>query len=117
MATATRKSDGQTINYTAATAVTAGDIVPLGDGLGVAVNDIAASAVGALQVTGVFALPKSASEAMATQLDNVYWDADNERVTLESTDGASVPTSHKLIGKTAATAAETATTVDVLLHI
>ncbi|MFQ9599434.1 MAG: capsid cement protein [Flavonifractor plautii] len=53
---------GETLDYTATEAVTNGQVVSLGNRIGVAGNDIAESATGALHVTGVYVMDKKASE-------------------------------------------------------
>lgn len=52
-------SEGNALDYTPTTDKTAGDIVAVGSGrIGVAINDIAAGKLGALDVRGVHSLPK-----------------------------------------------------------
>ena len=52
-------SEAGAIDYTPAAAVTGGDVVVLNGIVGVAVNDIAASAKGSLATAGIFNLPKT----------------------------------------------------------
>jgi predicted RecA/RadA family phage recombinase len=47
-------ADGLTLDYTPAAAVDAGDIIVIGDEIGVAKLDIAASALGAIALTGIY---------------------------------------------------------------
>jgi predicted RecA/RadA family phage recombinase len=65
---------GDMIDYTPGSAVTAGDVIVVGDHIAVALADIAANVLGALRVTGVFSFPKTAgaSEAIADG-KIVYW--------------------------------------------
>ena len=51
---------GEAIDYTPETAKAAGDIVAFGDGIGVVKEPIAAGALGALALTGVYEIPKAA---------------------------------------------------------
>lgn len=53
---------GETLDYTAEEAVVNGQVVSLGNRIGVAGNDIAEGATGALHVTGVYIMDKKASE-------------------------------------------------------
>ncbi len=68
-------SAGLAVDYTPDAAVTAGDVIALGTGrVGIAVNDIAAGALGSLAVTGVFKVQKI--NAQLNQWALVYWDED-----------------------------------------
>lgn len=67
-------SDGETIDYTPDSAVGAGDVIDLGDLVGIAVRDIAASEQGALNVVGMFSVDKKSGETW-TQGEPLYWDA------------------------------------------
>ena len=102
--------DGDAIDYTPSSAVTGGDVVVLGTLVGVAKKDIAANALGALHVKGVFAFPKDASSggAIAVGVD-LYWDATNEIMT-ETSAG------NTLAGKSVLAAAAADTTVRVRLN-
>lgn len=53
---------GECIEYTADTAIAAGEVVDLVTRIGIAAADIAAGETGGIHVTGVFALPKAAEE-------------------------------------------------------
>lgn len=70
---------GETLDYTAATAVGNGDIVDLATRVGVAGNNIPAGSTGAVHVEGVFIMPKG-SDAI-TLGAAVYWDAAEEQIT------------------------------------
>jgi len=59
-------SDGLTVLYTASADIASGDLVHLGTGLcGVAVNDIANGATGAVALTGVYEVLKVGTTAIA----------------------------------------------------
>lgn len=75
-----------TIDYTPSSAVTAGDVVILGDIVGVASGDIAANVLGSLDVEGVFDLPKTS--AVFAVGDPVYWSATGTPVTGTASSGA-----------------------------
>ena len=65
---------GEVMDYAAASAVSSGDVVQIGQRFGVALVDIAAGATGAVQVTGVFELPKDTTVSFS-QGDLAYWDS------------------------------------------
>jgi predicted RecA/RadA family phage recombinase len=68
----------QKVNYTPSAAVAAGAIVDLGELLGVAERAIAANAIGALALAGVFKLVKDGSSGPVFALgDAVFWDTVN----------------------------------------
>ena len=60
MAQAEFVQEGSAIDYTPGSAVTAGDVVVQSDLVGIAKLDIAANALGALAVAGVFDVAKEA---------------------------------------------------------
>jgi predicted RecA/RadA family phage recombinase len=109
MANATFVHDGDRIDYTPAAAVDAGDVIPLGDRVGVATGDIAAGVLASLAVTGVFDFVKDDDSSTGTVfLANTpaYWDADAEQAS---------PTKGILLGTVLAAAAKTTGTVRVQL--
>ncbi len=111
MATAQFIHDGNTIDYTPSADVAAGDVVVQGELVGMAKLDIAADALGALAVTGVFDLPKATGAGTAIAAGaNVYWDVADGEAKEDAEAGA-----NKLIGKTVVTAADVDTTVRVRL--
>ncbi len=100
---------GDAIDYTPAEAVSAGQVVASNDLLGVAKLDIAAGALGALAVTGVFDFPKASGSAIEFG-ESVYWDEAEEVAKLDDESGA-----NPLIGQTVARAADDDETVRVRL--
>lgn len=103
--------EGKSIDYTPSSAVTAGDVVVQGDLVGVAKLDIAANALGALAVTGVFDFPKAAGTDKGIAVGTtVYWKADPGVAQADSESST-----NKLIGKVVKTAADADTTVRVRL--
>lgn len=94
---------GETLDYTAEGAVANGQVVSLGNRIGVAGNDIAEGATGALHVTGVYIMDKKASEKI-TMGAPVYYDATEDEIT--ATEKGNVPA-----GYAAATAEASDTTV------
>ena len=102
--------EGDTVDHTPAAAVSAGDIVVIGDRVGHAPKDIAASALGQLRVRGVVTCPKATGTGEAIADGKiVYWDATNEVAT-------ETASTHKVIGKTIAAAGDDDATVDVNLN-
>ena len=70
---------GRRVEITATAAYSAGDVVVMGKGIGIAVNDIANGAVGVVQVKEVFELVGCGGAwAQGTQL---FWDAVNKWIT------------------------------------
>ena len=111
MATAQFIHDGKSIDYTPSSDVTAGDVVVQGDLVGVAKLDIAADALGALAVAGVFDFPKATGGGSAIGAGaNVYWDVADGEAKADDESGA-----NKLIGKTVAAAGDDDETVRVRL--
>jgi len=112
MTTASYVQQGASIDYTPSGAVSAGDVVVLRDLIGIAKLDIAASALGALAIEGVFDVAKDDDATTGTIFalgQGVYWDATNEQATPE-------PAGMKYMGIAVAAAAKTAATVRVSLQ-
>jgi predicted RecA/RadA family phage recombinase len=112
MTTARFIQDGKSIDYTPGADVSAGDVVVQGDLVGIAQLDIASGALGALAVTGVFDLPKTAGvdEGIAAGA-KVYWDVADAVAKTDAEAGA-----NKYLGKTVAAAGDDDTTVRVRLE-
>ena len=103
--------DGKSIDYTPSADVTAGDVVVQGELVGVAILDIAADALGALAVSGVFDFPKATGGGTAIAAGKeVYWDVADTEAKEDAEAGA-----NKLIGKTVVAAGDDDTTVRVRL--
>ena len=116
MATATFIHDGKAIDYTPASDVSAGDVVVQNNLVGIAKTPIAADALGALAVEGVFDVAKAAVEIEAGK--PVYWDADGNPVTGDAGSGAATTTEdgNVQMGFSIAAAADTDETVRVKLQ-
>jgi len=111
MATAQFIHYGKSIDYTPGSAVSAGDVVVQGELVGVAKLDIAASALGALAVEGVFDFPKATGASTAiTAGANVYWDVADTEAKVDDESAA-----NKLIGKVVKAAVDADATVRVRL--
>jgi predicted RecA/RadA family phage recombinase len=95
------KQKGDSIDYVPAADVAAGDVVVLGDLVAIAKLDIKAGELGALAVSGVFSLPKTAGEGEGILAGKqVYWDESLSVATDDSDTGA-----NKSLGKAIETAA------------
>lgn len=71
---AVKYKDGAVIDWTPTAALTGGEVIQLPDGrAGVAVDDIAAGALGAVQVSGIFSVTKTTSMVLLRG-GPVYWD-------------------------------------------
>ena len=94
---------GEIIQHTPGSALAAGDVVVIGTIVGVATQPVAASALGSVAVSGVWAMPKGAESITAGASGNYY--AASGIVTAASTGVA--------CGKAVAAAVTGAATVDV----
>lgn len=101
------RHDGNSIDYTPAADVAAGDVVVIGELVGVAKLDIKANTLGALAVTGVFDFAKTTGAGTAISAGaNCYWDDANNVATTTAS-------GNKLIGKCVKAAADADATVRV----
>lgn len=86
--------EGKVIPFTAAgTAIAAGEVVVIGQTLGVALEAIAIGATGQVQIGGVFNVPK-ADAAVITQGESLTWDSSAG----EFDDNAATPASGDVTG-------------------
>jgi len=110
MPTAQFIHNGNAIDYTPTTNVSAGDVIVLGDLVCIAKLDIPANTLGALAVVGVFDIAKAtgASTAIAAWA-TCYWNATTKQVT-------TVATGNKLMGTCLQAAGDTADTVRIRLN-
>ena len=100
---------GDTIDYTPAVDVAAGDVVVLGEQVAFAKRDIKAGELGSLTIKGIFELPKATGGGTALSTGTTaYWDEGSQVVTDDSAAGA-----NKRIGKTSADASDSDATVQV----
>jgi predicted RecA/RadA family phage recombinase len=112
-------SKGCVIHYTVAgSAVASGDLVVLEDIAGVATTDGAIGDTIALDVEGVFTLPKVTGSGTAfAQGQAVYYEPTEEKTTPDADDGGSPATAFVLVGYAWAAATTAATTVNVRLKL
>ena len=112
MATVTFVHDGRAIDHTPGSDVGAGDVVVQGDLVGIAKLDIAANALGALYMFGVFDFPKTAGVGEAISAGaRVYWDVADVVAKTDDETGA-----NKYIGKVVKAAVDDDTAVRVRLE-
>lgn len=102
--------DDSWLNYTnsGTTTVTAGSLVVIGDMVGIAVADIAASATGAVKIRGVFTLAATTNEAYV-QGQQLYWKASTSKLIDD-------PTGNEKAGRAAAAKASAGTTCTIVLN-
>lgn len=110
MAQATFVHDGASIDYTPGSDVAVGEVVVLGDLVGIAPRAMPANTRGSLALTGVFDLPKAPGTGIAAGVA-LYWDATAKLVKTDSNSGT-----HKRIGNAVAAAGTTDATVRVRLN-
>lgn len=92
---------GRTIDYTPSAAVKAGDVVIIGELVGIASRDIEAGMLGAIDLEGVFEFPKDAKAISAGA--KVYWSG--TAATSAANDGnTGSPTAYTQIGHAVAAA-------------
>jgi predicted RecA/RadA family phage recombinase len=109
--TAIFKQRGECVNYVPTTDTTAGDVVVQGDLVGIAKLDIKANTLGAIALTGVFAIPKATGSGEEIPAGTkLYWDAGNGVVTDDDASGA-----NKYLGKSILAAGDDESTVEVRL--
>lgn len=99
-----------TIDYTPAGAVSAGQVIVLGDLIAVAKLDIAAGRLGALHLTGVYDFPKVTTGGSAIAVGTtVYWNSDTSNAQAASG-------TYKQLGKVVQAAADADSTVRAVLN-
>ena len=90
MAEAVFVSIGNAVDYTpSGAAVVAGQVVDLGEHVGVAVTDIADGELGALQIEGIYDFAKYTGDEIAVGV-TVYWDEGTNTATTTSAYGEAV---------------------------
>ena len=65
--------NGDAMSITAGATYSSGDVVVVGEQIGIAVNDIASGAVGVVNMCGVFNVPKVSGAVIAAG-ESVIWD-------------------------------------------
>jgi predicted RecA/RadA family phage recombinase len=106
-------SEGAVVQYTAGADISSGDVVVMGDVLGVALADIANGSTGSVAIKGCFRLPK-VSAAVIAQGETLVYDSSAEAFD----DKNASPASGDVSGAAAVAALAAGngdTTVDVIL--
>ena len=105
------KQRGDSIDYIPASDISAGDVVVIGDLVGIAKLDIEAGKLGAIALTGVYDIAKASGSGTGIPAGiKVYWDDVTKVVTTDDNSG-----SNKYLGKTIADASNDDLTVLVRL--
>lgn len=108
------KTEGRVVQFTnGGSAISAGDVVVVGEILGVALVDIANDATGSVQVSGVFECPK-VTAAVIAQGESLTWDVSVDKFD----DNAASPATGDVTGPPAVAheaAGNGATTLQVML--
>ena len=89
---ANRVQQGNSIDHTPNAAVAAGDVVVITNIVGIAARDIAANALGSIEVQGIFDVDHAADVIAAGGA--VYWDADGNPVSGTAGSGAATATAN-----------------------
>lgn len=100
---------GHVIEHSPAAAVSSGDVVVIGNVLGVALSDIAVGASGQVQITGVFSCPK-VSAAVIKAGESLTWDVSATAFD----DNAAVPATGDVTGASAVAFADAAAGITTL---
>jgi predicted RecA/RadA family phage recombinase len=100
--------EGNSLNYTAGANITSGSFVLVGAIGAIAKTDIANGKTGAVQITGVFTVPKASGAV--TQGAKLYWDATNSVLTTTSS-------GNTIVGVAADGAGSGDATVKILLNV
>lgn len=105
---------GDTIDYTAGSAITSGDVVVVGEQIGIALVDIANGDTGTVAISGIFTVPK-VSAAVIAQGESVIYDVSASAFD----DNAATPATGDVSGCCVAVEAAGAsvTTIDVKLNV
>jgi len=100
-------SDGEVIVITAGATIASGEVVKVGDLIGVAVVGGASGDSVALNLEGVYEVPKKSADAIAQGVA-CYWDDSNKQITTTAS-------SHTFAGYAFAAAGSGVTTIQLLL--
>lgn len=99
---------GEVIDYVATGTITSGQVILIGNRIGVALAPIANGSTGAVRMLGVFTIAKLSTDVVAAG-DLLYWDAGNSRLTTTAS-------SHKLAGYAFTAAGNGVTTVEISIN-
>lgn len=99
---------GEVIDYVATADISSGQVLLIGNRIGVALTNIANGATGAVSVKGIFVIAKLSTDVVA-QGDLLYWDAGNSRLTTTAS-------THKVAGFATKAAGNGVTTVEISIN-
>lgn len=74
------KQPGMSIEYTAGSAISSGDVIALADRIGIALTDIANGSKGTVNLEGVYSLAAE-TDAAFSQGDQLFWDTSASELT------------------------------------
>ena len=102
---------GHEIDFIPEADVAAGDVVIIGDLVGIAKLDIKAGTLGSLALVGVFDIPKATGEGTAIAVGAiVFWDAENSQITTTGGD-------NKYLGKTVIASSDNDAHARVIINV
>lgn len=101
-------NEGAVVEYTAGADISSGDVVAMGDSVGIALTDIANGATGSVMIEGVFTVAKVAGTAWSAG-DKLDWDASASAFAKGITEATGDISDCAIAFGDAATAATTAT--------
>ncbi len=106
---------GELKDHVASGTITSGQIVEIGDMVGVALGSAASGETVVVKLDGVFELPKVTGSGKTFALGQKVYSKGDGNVTPDADNGGSPATAYKLAGYAWTTATTTATTVQVKL--
>jgi predicted RecA/RadA family phage recombinase len=95
--------DGKAVEYMPDTDVAAGTVVVQNSLVGIALRNIPAGQLGALQVDGVFEIAKRSGDVL-TAGTKIYWNDDDGVATSDTDDGGEIYSPFPYLGKAVETA-------------
>lgn len=107
--------EGCVKDFTASGTITSGQVVEMGDMVGIALGNAVSGGVVAVALEGVFEVPKVTGSGKAFTLGQKVYSKGDGTVTPDATDGGSPATAYKWAGYAWEAASTTATTVKLRL--
>jgi len=99
----TRISDGKSIDHRPEAALVGGDVVQLGELIGIAASSIGAGELGSLSITGIYELPRVATLSPVPAGTRLYWNTAAQQVRTTAGGGFLIGYTIELVGKLDAT--------------
>lgn len=88
---------GDTVPFVASGAVSSGDVVVSGQLVGIATTDVADTETGNMKLSGVFEVPKTASQAWSLHAA-VYWDSSEGEATTVASGNEFMGVAYEAVG-------------------